>query len=528
MFNLLKINYLINHFRHQIFVSKYDKLFISKQLFSPNVDNNTKKILLQMPEEYFYVITFRSLIENLSKKHNLQIHWIRIGTDYQKTGSTYFIKKILPYGLKWVKLYSNLGGKIILNFEFGLFKWLCYIKQAFVIYTSIKSKKELLDFKIDGILIGDLIYDSYLRYRSKPTLDIKDFFLFRLIISSLFIFDKSKKYFSVNRPDALYTSYTAYLHHGIPVRFALSKGIVVYSLGAVEIFLNKINKNFPYHLKDYTNYKSSLSKVNDIDLEILKDKSRELLDLRFNGFKDSATHYMKNSSYFSDIIKSPFFINSTKPRVVIFVHDFYDSPHVRRWLLFEDFYEWLYFILSSICTDNDYFLKLHPNSSNETITIINDILIKFPFVKLIPMEISGKKLIEEGFDLAITNHGTVAHELPLFNIPVLCSGDNPHITFNFCYTATTLDEFKNLIQSPLNVRKLINWECVKEEVFSFYSIHNLYDDDLPISKDEINIINRYRNIESEDEWIEFVMNYDVEYSLLNSITGKAIIKLESN
>ena len=528
LIDITKFKKSIYYLWRQISLSNYDKIFCNKSLIGKYKHLNKKNVLFQMPEEYFYLIIFDSIIQNLKKKTDLQIHWININTDYQKVGKSYLLKKIIPFGLRWTKLYKSLGGSIELDYEFGIFNWFKYLKESYSIYSNLKTKQDLLELKISGILVGDLIYDSYLRYRCKPTVDIKDKYLFRLIISALYIVNKSSEYFSKNKPDALFTSYTAYLHHGVPVRIALSLDIPVYSFGAREIYFNKVDLAFPFHLKDFSKYGEDLLNISKDHLNILNTQSKKLLEFRLSGGKDSATYYMKNSSFSSDIDKSTFFSNISKHRVVIFTHDFYDSPHVRRWLLFEDFYEWLIFILKSANYLNEYFVKLHPNSSIETINIIKDILVEFPMVKLIPLNLSTTKLINEGFDLAITNHGTVGHEMPIFNIPVLCSGDNPHITFNFCYTAKSREEFKYLIQHPLKVRNKINWENIKYDIYSFYSLHNLYCKNQNISKSDLDFINKYRSIEIEKEWNNFVLNYKEESLLINKITSKCLLYFETD
>ena len=38
----------------------------------------------------------------------------------------------------------------------------------------IKDNKDLLNLKIDRILIGDILYDSYLRMNNLPTINLND------------------------------------------------------------------------------------------------------------------------------------------------------------------------------------------------------------------------------------------------------------------------------------------------------------------------------------------------------------------
>ena len=53
------------------------------------------------------------------------------------------------------------------------------------LFKNIKNKKEVLNLHIDEIYCGDLIYDSYIRFRNKPTVDINDLFLKKLIYLSI-------------------------------------------------------------------------------------------------------------------------------------------------------------------------------------------------------------------------------------------------------------------------------------------------------------------------------------------------------
>lgn len=79
--------------------------------------------------------------------------------------------------IKWSKLYKSIGVKNIetvscVNF---LNKKLNKKKIFF------KSREDLLNLNINRIYVGDIIYDTYLRFRASPTLFLKDHFLKKLI-----------------------------------------------------------------------------------------------------------------------------------------------------------------------------------------------------------------------------------------------------------------------------------------------------------------------------------------------------------
>ena len=50
------------------------------------------------------------------------------------------------------------------------------------------------------------------------------------------------------------------------------------------------------------------------------------------------------------------------------------------------------------------------------------------------LKVSHRQLLKLNLKCIITNHGTVAHEYAAYNVPVINTGDNPYINYNFCLT----------------------------------------------------------------------------------------------
>ena len=65
---------------------------------------------------------------------------------------------------------------------------------------------------------------------------------------------------------------------------------------------------------------------------------------RLSGGIDDAMAYMKNSAYTYTDAKIP----NVKGSVVIFLDDFYDSPHVYDELIFQDFWSWVCFTIGTL------------------------------------------------------------------------------------------------------------------------------------------------------------------------------------
>ena len=155
----------------------------------------------------------------------------------------------------------------------------------------MKSKEDVLRIEFEGLKIGDLVYDTYLRYLNRPTINLKNPILILIIYKSYCIIN------SLNHMlldlKKVFLSYSTYISHGIPSRYFLNKGIEVYAMSSFNKILKRIEKNNPIHLPNYFEYKKQFEKQKNIKFKI--DSSIEKLENRFSGKNDLT--YLKDSPY---------------------------------------------------------------------------------------------------------------------------------------------------------------------------------------------------------------------------------------
>ena len=91
---LLKKSFIFFQFYYNnIFLNKYDKILIGLVRKNNKIYSDNKlRIALEMPEDYFYVISNIFLINSFKKKNYVEIDWIKINTQYQKRGKFTFFK----------------------------------------------------------------------------------------------------------------------------------------------------------------------------------------------------------------------------------------------------------------------------------------------------------------------------------------------------------------------------------------------------------------------------------------------------
>lgn len=106
--------HLLNKFKNRFFLDGNDSLIIQENQTAKH--NNPalpkKNILIQMPEDYYYLALFSILVRSLGGLFNSNISWININNEFQRRSP---IRRNRFFERKWTKLYQSLGGKTDLS-----------------------------------------------------------------------------------------------------------------------------------------------------------------------------------------------------------------------------------------------------------------------------------------------------------------------------------------------------------------------------------------------------------------------------
>lgn len=331
-----------------------------------------------------------------------------------------------------------------------------------------QGQREAYALNIGDIEVADLIISSYLRFKPAPMFNAQDPFVRRLLWQALRDVRQAKAYFGRVKPRWYLTSYTTYLEHGIPVRVALQQGVEVWSFGNLNRFGKKLTISDTYQTLDYSGFRKFFESLPNRS-ECLEG-ARQQLEARLAGGIDAATSYMRQSAYGNSGVELPAGLNGA---VVIFLHDFYDSPHVYPDLIFDDFWQWICFTIEVLQqTGVNFFLKPHPNQIALSDEALGRLRAKYPDMQWLPAGASNVRLARAGIACGVTVYGTVAHELAYLGVPSIGCARHPHHSFDFCRTARTRDEYEGM----LNTYELmpIPREEMERQALAFYYMHNLY------------------------------------------------------
>jgi hypothetical protein len=338
------------------------------------------------------------------------------------------------------------------------------------ILLNLKTKKDVEDLKLEGLWIGDLLYDSHCMRYMVPTVELDDDRFRSSLKDAVESYIYWRDYFKEHDIKSVLVTHTVYVHSGVITRLAINKGIPVYQVSATHVyFLN--HKNL-WAYDDFFYYPERFRELSQEEQKNGLEIAKQRINLRFSGEVGVDMHYSTKSAYGNKHSKRVL-KESERTKVLVATHCFFDSPHPYGVNLFPDFYEWLYFLGAvSERTDYDWYIKTHPDFLPGNVPIIEEFIKKYPKFSLIPSSTSHLQLIEEGINYGLTVYGTIGFEYAALGVPVInASLCNPHIRYSFNIHPRTIDEYERILMDLPN-QKL---EIDISEVYEYYFMAFIYD-----------------------------------------------------
>ena len=343
--------------------------------------------------------------------------------------------------------------------------------QSMRLWRALRTQTVELSLKINGIEVVDLLIDSYLRFKPSPAFVVHDPFVRRLIFQALRDERQARAYFKKVRPTWYLSSHSTYLEHGIPVRVALAQGVSVWSFGNLNGLGKRLSLEDSFHTPDFSAYSRIFAALDRQDERL--EQARVQLERRLSGGIDDATSYMRRSAYGNAKAKLPL---NLKGAIVVFLHDFYDSPHVYPDLFFNDFWEWVDLSITTLQeSGRTFFLKPHPNQVALCEEASSRLKAQYPILNWLSAGTSNVQLANEGIACGVTVYGTVAHEMAYLGVPTIGCARHPHHSFGFCRTAKSRAEYVAMLRNPEVFPLPV--DVMRKQALMFYYMHNLYGTD---------------------------------------------------
>jgi hypothetical protein len=376
------------------------------------------------------------------------------------------------------RIFASIGSYAGLNWNWWRWDSPGLIWTAVRTFRTLNTKEDVLALQIERVPVGTLIYDTYLRRYRQETLPLKSWGLLWILVQAQVIARRTRQYFSMHEVVSLFPGDVAYLYSGIVARTAILQGIPTYSVVESPCRLQPMDLSF-YRRVPFWHYRERFAALSPEEQGVAKIQAAKLIEARLGGNTDESMAYMRESAFAEQSDDKRALMHTDRPKILVLLHDFFDSPHIYRHMLFADFWEWICFTLEHASrTDFEWYVKPHPNGLPGNDRIVNRLKARFPRIHFIDPKTSNRQLIDEGLAAVFSVYGSAGHEFPYLGIPVVMAGDNPHIAYDFTFTPKTQEEYRRLIHQAGEIICAAEPDQLRE----FYYMHYChYQSELPLN-----------------------------------------------
>ncbi len=355
-----------------------------------------------------------------------------------------------------------------------------------------KLREKVLNFSIDGITVGDLVYDAYLRDTGEPTIHGANDVLINYFYEAKRYYDVYDIFCKHNNVVATVQGHTVYLMYGMMARVAAKHGATVFGRkpGTSPMTIRRYDSlgELYFHErgfeKDHFNFIFNTYK-NDI-----LEKAKSLIRQRFRGISTKGTDAHVSDGFRAEkkiYSKAEFFLlyelDTKNPTAFIMCHAFSDSPHVGGKMIHSDYFEWLEDTLEILADipDVNWVVKLHPQEDHYPklkqfiINHLSKYLARYSHIHLAPENIHTS-CIQNIADAIVTVRGSAALEFSALGIPSIVTGDKGFLDYGFTYEAKNRNEYITLLTNLKDLGKLSREKTEKAlAAFYMYFDTNLVD-----------------------------------------------------
>lgn len=336
-------------------------------------------------------------------------------------------------------------------------------------FPALRSKWDVEALTIQGVRVGDLIYDHYLYKYNRPTVELSGMEFQTFLLQSIELFVFWDEYIKTHDVRAINVSHCVY-NLAIPLRIAVNKNIPVYQASATHVYRLTEKNLFAYN--DFFYFKEQFAALPEAVRKVGVTQAESRINRRFSGEIGVDMSYSTKSAY-GEARHARLLRDTERTKILIATHCFFDSPHSYGDNIFPDFYEWLDFLgKMTEVTDYDWYIKTHPDYLPGTKEVIDYFIEKYPRLTLLPSDASHLQLISEGIGLALTVHGTIAFEYAALGVPVInASQTNPHIAYDFNLHANNPDDYERLLKNFPQ----IDFKIDKDQVYEYYFMRHIFN-----------------------------------------------------
>ncbi len=374
------------------------------------------------------------------------------------------------YSHQWLaakEVYQSFGidkaiylGTAMFPLNIGFY---CFSRLIAIWYRAkLKSPEDILKITLNGIKVGDLIYDDIIREGPNKTVDTLDRRVTAAIARNLNYYFKYQRLFK-RRVYAYYiATHTAYSEYGMLCRVALMNGVKVIETTDIQMsFYDRISSEIlpTYHegIRNsiVTDLRNGASK-RDARLVRARAALKERLDA--NVSQVDVQNAYSGTIFSKAALKDELGIRNSHKIVFVMAHVFSDAPHLSSAMLHPDYYRWLSSTLDIAQRSSalNWIVKPHPSCAIYGEEGVVEGMVRnlaSDKIYLCPPALNTKS-IEACADALVTVHGTAGLEFSCLGIPVVLAGRPFYSGFGFTLEPDSIAQYDQALINLRNVSPL--------------------------------------------------------------------------
>ena len=392
---------------------------------------------------------------------------------------------------------------------------------TYLICKYCNSKEKILKLKFKGIYIGDLIYNSIIRFSKMVySIDRIDTAEGRAVVKDAILYTMfSNRIFKKQKPDFYILDEIGYVDAVMP-RMARKYGakLIQYfaTLNCCFIESDQRGRGPFYHSYRHKNIDQLLA--TDLPCNWLEEVETHLDTLfRGEGYinKTAKTVYSGKRVKSREELKKQLGIENAKKNVIILSHCFSDCPVSSNSSIYADYYEWLEETLKIVSHLNNanWIVRPHPmrhsyGEENEIEKLYN----KYKSNNLYFMsEEYSANTIPMLADAIITVTGTAGIEYSCLGIPCITTGTPFYSHYGFTLNVKTVEQYKKVLRRAHNIKKLSELQILeaKKIMFAFARIVRMCDDSFMVlaNKESIRFETESSRLRSNNDYLRDVYEW---------------------
>jgi hypothetical protein len=405
----------------------------------------------------------------LQEKLKLGIEVVHNGYSYQWTAAREFYQS---FGID----RAVYLGTAFLPRNIMYFLWARLV--AYWHRTRLKSGEDILGICVDGIRIGDLIYDDIIRGANQKTVEDLDGRVTRAIAYSIFYYLQYRHLLRSRNYAYYIATHTSYSEYGLLCRTALARGVKVIETTDIHMsFFEQIsNDQLPTYHEGVRNVIKSAMPIEAPLRAEMRARALHALGDRMNSrvdqidVKNAYSGRVYDRQSLSDVLT----IDPEKAIVFVPGHVFSDAPHLSTGMLHADYYRWLVSTLDIAVRSEGiaWIIKPHPSSEiYGEVGMVEEMVARLEsdHVLLCPPDLNVKS-IQLCADALVTVHGTAGLEFACLGVPVVLAGRPFYAGWGFTIEPGSVAEYEETLLALDRVGPLTDSQIERAlEVYAIWS-----------------------------------------------------------